>query len=256
MIGDPTTRGGDSPPVGIITGALSGIGAATAIEFARVGARLLLLAKSLADGDVLRERVKAAGGEAILESCDVRDFAGQERAAERTIAEFGRIDFLVANAGIADQSLVSDGDPERWRAVVETNVLGVLYSVRAVLPHMLESDSGHIFVMSSISGREPYVGEPVYIATKWAQVGFVHSLRLELLDQGSNVRVTIIEPGLVDTPLTRGNPKSKPLFEQAQPLTPDEVASAISFAYSQPQNVLVSEITLRPLHQRLPSELR
>jgi len=242
-------------PVGIITGALKGIGAATAVEFARGGARLMLIARSLADGDALAEKVRVAGGKAIFESCDVRDFAGVERVVERTVAEFGRIDFLVANAGIADQSLVSDGDPERWRAVVETNILGVLYSTRAVLPRMLAQDSGHIFVMSSVSGREPYVGEPVYIATKWAQVGFVHALRLELLDQGSNVRVTIVEPGLVDTPLTRGNPRSKPLFEQAQPLTPEEVASAVVYAYSQPRNVLVSEITVRPLHQKLPSGL-
>lgn len=256
MNGDSQALNSPDGPVGIITGALKGIGAATAVAFAGGRARLMLIDRSLADSDELAETVRAVGGDAILESCDVRDFGAVERVVGRTVDAFGRIDFLVANAGIADQSLVSDGDPDRWRAVVETNVLGVLYSARAVLPRMLAQDSGHIFVMSSVSGREPYVGEPVYIATKWAQVGFVHALRLELLEQGSNVRVTLVEPGLVDTPLTRGNPKSKPLFEQARPLTPEQVASAVVYAYSQPENVLISEITLRPLHQRLPSGLR
>jgi NADP-dependent 3-hydroxy acid dehydrogenase YdfG len=239
-------------PAGVITGGLKGIGAAAAVEFGRLGARMLLLARSLAGGDELCERVREAGGEALLESVDVRDFAGLERAAARAVEEFGRIDFLLANAGIADQSRVSTGDPERWRAVVETNLLGVAYSARAVLPQMLAQDSGHIFVMSSVSGRESYVGEPVYIATKWGQVGFTHALRLELLEAGANVRVTIVEPGLVDTPLTRDNPVVRPLLDQVEPLTAEDVARAVVYAYRQPERVLVSEITMRPLHQVLP----
>jgi NADP-dependent 3-hydroxy acid dehydrogenase YdfG len=213
---------------------------------------MLLVARSLAGGEELCKRVRAAGGEALLESVDVRDPAALEQVATRAVEEFGRIDFLLANAGIADQSRVSTGDPERWRAVVETNVLGVAYSARAVLPQMLAQDSGHIFIMSSVSGRESYVGEPVYIATKWGQVGFTHALRLELLEAGSNVRVTIVEPGLVDTPLTRDNPVVRPLLEQVEPLTAEDVARAVVYAYQQPDRVLVSEITLRPLHQVLP----
>jgi NADP-dependent 3-hydroxy acid dehydrogenase YdfG len=239
-------------PAGIITGGLKGIGAAAAVEFARLGAGMLLVARSLAGGEELCKRVRAAGGEALLESVDVRDPAALEQVATRAVEEFGRIDFLLANAGIADQSRVSTGDPERWRAVVETNVLGVAYSARAVLPQMLAQDSGHIFIMSSVSGRESYVGEPVYIATKWGQVGFTHALRLELLEAGSNVRVTIVEPGLVDTPLTRDNPVVRPLLEQVEPLTAEDVARAVVYAYQQPDRVLVSEITLRPLHQVLP----
>jgi clavulanate-9-aldehyde reducatase len=239
-------------PVGVITGGLKGIGAATAIELGRLGARMLLVARSLAGGEDLCERVRQAGGKALLESVDVRDPHALERVAARTVEEFGRIDFLLANAGIADQSRVSTGDPERWRAVVETNLLGVFYSSRAVLPQMLAQDSGHIFIMSSVSGRESYVGEPVYIATKWGQVGFTHALRLELLDAGSNVRVTIVEPGLVDTPLTRDNPAVRPLLDQAEPLTAEDVARAVVYAFEQPERVLVSEITMRPLHQALP----
>jgi NADP-dependent 3-hydroxy acid dehydrogenase YdfG len=104
--------------------------------------------------------------------------------------------------------------------------------------------------MSSVSGRESYVGEPVYIATKWGQVGFAHALRLELLEAG--IRVTIVEPGLVDTPLTRENPLVAPLLEEIEPLTAEDVARAVVYAYRQPERVAVSEIVVRPQRQQLP----
>lgn len=238
-------------PVGVITGGLKGIGAASAVAFGRTGARMVLAARSLAGGEELVERVREAGGDAVLESVDVRDAAAQERLAGRALDEWGRIDFLLANAGIADQSRVAEGDPDRWRDVVETNLLGVVYSCRAVLPAMLAQRSGHILIMSSVSGRESYVGEPIYIATKWGQVGFAHALRLELLEPG--IRVTIVEPGLVDTPLTRDNPKVRPLLDEIVPLTAEDVAEAVVFAFRQPQHVAVSEVVVRPQRQLLPS---
>lgn len=240
----------EDAPVGVITGGLKGIGAASAVAFGRLGARMVLAARSLAGGDELVERVREAGGDAVLESVDVRDAEAQERLARRALEEWGRIDFLLANAGIADQSRVADGDPERWRSVVETNLLGVAYSCRAVLPAMLRQGSGHILIMSSVSGRESYVGEPIYVATKWGQVGFAHALRLELLEPG--IRVTLIEPGLVDTPLTRDNPKIRPLLEEIEPLTADDVARAVVFAFQQPPHVAVSEVVVRPQQQLLP----
>ena len=237
-------------PVGIVTGGLKGIGAASAVEFGRLGARMVLAARSLVGGDELVARVHDAGGEAVLESVDVRDPVAQERLARRATDEWGRIDFLLANAGIADQSRVADGDPGRWRAVIETNLLGVMFSCRAVLPTMLAQGSGHILIMSSVSGRESYVGEPVYVASKWGQVGFAHALRLELLEPG--IRVTVVEPGLVDTPLTRDNPKILPLLEAIEPLTAEDVARAVVFAFQQPPHVAVSEIVVRPQRQLLP----
>ena len=157
---------------------------------------------------------------------------------------------LVANAGIADQSTMAEGDPERWRAVVETNLLGTIFTVRAVLPQMLAQQRGHIFVTSSVSGREAYPGEAVYIASKWGQVGLAHALRQEVMDEG--VRVTVVEPGIVDTPLTRDNPVVRPYLESTEPLLPEDVAEAILFAWRQPPHVVVSEVTVRPLRQRLP----
>lgn len=240
----------DRPPVGIITGGLSGIGAASAVQFGRIGARMVLAAGAPVRGDDVIARVRDAGGEALIEQADVRDPIAQERLARRALEEWGRIDFLLANAGIADQSRVAEGDPDRWRAVVETNVLGVMYSCRAVAPTMLSQGYGQIMIMASVSGRESYVGEPVYSATKWAQVGFGHALRLELREAG--VRVTLIEPGLVDTPLTRDNPRIRPLLEEIEPLTAEDVARAVVFAFQQPLHVAVTEIVLRPQHQQLP----
>lgn len=237
-------------PVGIITGGLKGIGAATAVEFGRLGGRVALMARSLTGSEELVERVRQAGGEAFCVSADVREARSHEELVKLVLERWGRIDFLLANAGIADQSRVATGDPERWRAVVETNVLGVIYAAHAVLPAMIEQGSGHVLIMSSVSGREAYVGEPVYIATKWAQVGFSHALRLELLEAG--IRVTIVEPGLVDTPLTRDNPKVAPLLSECEPLTAEDVASAVIYAFCQPERVAVSEVVMRPQHQQLP----
>jgi NADP-dependent 3-hydroxy acid dehydrogenase YdfG len=234
-------------PVGVVTGGLSGIGAACALEFARLGARLLLADRSLTNGDEVRSRVRDAGGDAIVELIDVRDPEAQQRLAERAVAEWGRIDFLLANAGIAEQSSVATGDPARWRMVIETNLLGVLFSCRAVLPRMLQQGSGHIFIIASVSGRESYVGEPAYIATKWAQVGLAHALRLELANKG--IRVTAVEPGLVDTPLTRDNPRIRPLLEEIEPLSAEDIAQAVIYAYRQPEHVAVTELVIRPRAQ-------
>lgn len=238
-------------PVGIITGGLKGIGAATAVEFGRLGARLALTARSLEGGADLVERVRLAGGEATCTSCDVREPYSLDATVHDVLERWGRIDFLLANAGIAEQTRIATGDPELWRAVIETNLLGVIYSVHAVLPAMIQQGEGQVIIMSSISGRESYTGEPVYIASKWGQVGFAHSLRMELQDSG--VRVSLVEPGLVDTPLTRDNPAIRPMLEACEPLTAEDVARAVVFAYQQPPHVSVSEIVLRPRREPDPN---
>ena len=222
-----------------------------AVSFGRLGAQLVLADCDARRGAEVVDAVRAAGGSAELAIADVRDYAQVAALAELALERFGRIDVLVANAGIADQSAADKADPERSKAVVETNLLGTIYAVRAVLPSMLGRGSGHIFVTASVSGREAYPGESAYIASKWGLVGFGHALRQEVADAG--VRVTLVEPGIVDTPLTRDNPAVRPLLEAVDPLSPEDVAAAIIYAFRQPAHVLVSELTLRPLRQGTPT---
>jgi NADP-dependent 3-hydroxy acid dehydrogenase YdfG len=236
----------ESPPVGIVTCAASGIGAATAVEFARsLGARLVLGALPDEDAAPIEAAVSAAGGEARVVRCDVRDPEQCEAVARSALDWCGRIDFAHANAGVADQSTIADGDPERWRRVIDTNVLGTAFTLRAVLGAMITRRSGHIFIMASTSGRGSYVGEPLYIASKWALVGLGHAARKEV--SRHNVRVTLVEPGIVETPLTTGAEAIAPLLKQGTPLQPEDIARAIVFAFTQPAHVNVSELTLVPV---------
>jgi len=234
-------------PAGIITGAATGIGAAAALAFARLGARMVLAGISTRGVDRLISSIERSGGSAVPFACDVREASQVKALAELAVMSFGRIDFLVASAGVALQDRVVSGDVARWRDVVETNLLGLAYSVRYVLPQMHKQRSGHIFLIASQSGRHAYQGEAIYIASKWGVVGFGHAVRME--EQASGVKVTIIEPGLVDTPLTRDNPRVRPLLDAFTPLRADDVAAAITYAYSQPLHVNVNELALRPLGQ-------
>ena len=175
-------------PTGIITGAASGIGAATALAFGRLGGRVVL-ASITSDGvDDLIKSIEHAGGSAISVTCDVRDAVQVAALPELAINNFGRIDFLVASAGIAAQDEAVSGDVGRWRDIVETNLLGLAYSVRFVLPQMYAQGSGHIFLVASQSGRHAYKGESIYIASKWGVVGFGHAVRMEV--QSAGIKVT------------------------------------------------------------------
>jgi NADP-dependent 3-hydroxy acid dehydrogenase YdfG len=231
---------------GLVTGAASGIGAATVNRLVAAGARVVA-----ADLDMPRHRDETRGGDdgVLRVRCDVRLFREVESAAGLCLSTYGRVDFVVASAGIADTSSMADGDPKRWRDVLDTNILGVLHAVRGALPAMQQAGRGHIVLIASLSGRESYVGEPVYIASKWAVVGFGNSLRKEAGPMG--VKVTLIEPGLVDTPMARANPFAKPLFDAFDPLRPEDVAEAIAFVLSQPPGVLVRELAMQPLGQEI-----
>ena len=236
-------------PVGIITGAGSGIGAATAVAFGRLGARMSLASLPTPGLAATVAAVERAGGSAVPVELNVRDAGAVQHLVDSTVERLGRLDFLVANAGVADQALASEGDPEVWRNLIETNLLGLMFCVRYALPHMQRQGSGHLLLMASLSGREAYVGEPAYIASKFGVIGFGRSVQQEVARYG--IRVTLIEPGAVDTPLTRNAPKVRPLIEAIDPLRPEDIAEAIVYAYQQPLRVQINEIALRPLSQPL-----
>lgn len=229
-----------SDSVFLITGASSGIGAATARAAAQAGHRLVLAARS-------RERLEALAGElggaqrAIAVPTDVQLWEDCERFATAARDAFGRIDVVFANAGFgARRGFGRDGESnEHWREMVLTNVLGVAYTIRATLDDV-RATSGHYLLTSSVAGRVAIPGS-LYSSTKWAVTGIGQSLRGEL--EGSGVRVTLIEPGMVDTPFFDERPRSA--------LRDVDVANAVMYAISQPPHVDVSEILVRPTRQAL-----
>ncbi len=235
--------------VAIITGAGTGIGAATARDLAAAGARVVLTGRR---AGLLEEQVAAitgAGGEAWAMAADVREFDQVEAIVSRTVERYGRLDIFVANAAIADFGPIDTADPALWADVITTNVLGVLYGVRAALPRMKAQGSGHIVIVSSGSGRVTYVGEPAYVASKHATVAFAECLRQEVAPLG--IRVAVIEPGLVETPLIHLYPEANDMLPGVVALDPAEIAQCIRFVLERPPHVNVFEVLVRPTSQLL-----
>jgi NADP-dependent 3-hydroxy acid dehydrogenase YdfG len=225
-------------PVFLITGASSGIGAATARQAAQADYRLVLAARST---DKLEALAQELGGpeRAIAVTCDVTEFGQQEQMVHAGLDAFGQLDVAFANAGFGGPRGFTEGDPEHWRAMVLTNVLGAAYTIRATIPPLKQS-VGHVLLTSSVAGRRALPGS-LYSATKHAVTAMAESLRQEL--NGSGVRVTSIEPGMVDTPFFDNRP--------THALVPGDIARAVMFAVSQPPHVDVNEILVRPVSQPL-----
>ena len=232
-------RGGDR--VLLITGASSGIGAQTARRAAEAGGRVVLGARRR---DPLEELARELGGDerALAARCDVTEWEEVEALARAAIDRFGAIDAVFANAGFGARRGFLEESPEYWRSMVLTNVLGVALTIRATLPHMLERDAGHYLITSSVAGRRALPGS-LYSATKWAATAIGEALRAELrqMRENSSIRVTVIEPGMVDTAFFESRPE--------RALEPDDVARAALFALSQPESVDVNEILVRPAAQ-------
>jgi NADP-dependent 3-hydroxy acid dehydrogenase YdfG len=223
-------------PVFLITGASTGIGAATARMASEAGHRVVLAARSV---DKLEALAEELGGEerAMAVGCDVAEWDEQEALARLALERFGRIDVVFANAGFGAKRGFLEATPEHWRSMVLTNVLGPALTIRATMPSVKET-RGHFVLTSSIAGRRAIAGS-LYSSTKWAVTGMGEALRQEL--NGTGVRVTLIEPGMVDTPFF-DNPVS-------DALEADDVARAVMFAVSQPAHVDVNEILIRPTAQ-------
>jgi len=232
-----------SDPVLIITGASSGIGAETARQAAKAGYRLVLAARS---EDALRELATDLGGgeRAIAVATDVTEWEDNQRLAQATLDSFGRIDAVFANAGFGATRGFLEESPEHWRSMVLTNVLGVALTIRATLPHLLEQDSGHYVITSSVAGRRALPGS-LYSATKWAVTAMGEALRAELrqMHDNTSIRVTLVEPGMVDTPFFEKRPGPD------RALHADDVARAVLYALTQPDRVDINEMLIRPSSQ-------
>ncbi|MDM9384042.1 SDR family NAD(P)-dependent oxidoreductase [Chlorogloeopsis sp. ULAP01] len=239
--------------VAIITGASAGIGEATALALAAEGAKVVLAARRGDRLDALAQRIASSGGSALSIITDVTDETQVKNLVQKTNAEFERIDILVNNAGVAFVGAIDGANTSDWRRMIDINVLGLLYATHAVLPILKAQGTGHIVNISSVAGRTAREGISVYNATKWGVNGFSEALRKEVCKH--NIRVTIIEPGLVNTEINDHitDPIAKQRSEERRrliaPLESEDVAAAIVYAVTQPQRVNVNEILIRPTQQ-------
>jgi NADP-dependent 3-hydroxy acid dehydrogenase YdfG len=224
----------------IITGASTGIGEATARRAVEAGFRVVLTARS---EEKLKRLEQELGQEnALAVTCDVADWSSQVEMVRRSLERFGKIDAVFANAGFSNGSSFIEGSnkPEEWKEMILVNVFGAFATARLTLPELMKT-SGHFLLTGSVVGHITSIRN-LYSATKWAVTGMAHAIRNEMTDKG--VRVTLVEPGVVDTPFWDHLPKPC-----KQELLPDDIARAVIFALSQPPHVDVNEILIRPAGQ-------
>ena len=235
--------------IAIITGASSGIGAATARALAEQGCRLTLAARST---DRLETLARSLGPETLVVPTDVTCDADVKRMVERTVDRFGRVDVLFANAGVYIPGQITEGDPKAWAELMDVNVAGVLRCIHAVLPSMLAQGSGDILVTSSISGCIDIHWEPVYSASKHAVQTLVHTLRRQVARHG--IRVGAIAPGAVANELwgisDPADIERLSVGEHSH-LRSEDVARAVVFMLSQPPHVTIRDLVMLPQSQDL-----
>jgi NADP-dependent 3-hydroxy acid dehydrogenase YdfG len=247
-----------SGTVALVTGASSGIGEATAVALAEEGAAVALVARRRDRLEALAARIEERGGRALVVEADVSDHAQAVRAVETAVAELGRLDTLVNNAGVMLLGPIVGAPVEEWQRMVHLNVLGLLYCTHAALPHLLSAAESEprsvadVVNVSSTAGRVARRNSGVYNATKFGVGAFSESLRQEVTTR--HVRVTIIEPGATSTELASHN-RPEVLEEMATNfagiarMTSEDIANSIRYAVTQPRHVAVNEILIRPTEQ-------
>jgi len=240
--------------VAVVTGASSGIGAATAKMLAREGFAVALAARREERINELAEEISSSGGKALAIPTDVGNQASAAALIETAKDELGSLDVLINNAGVMLLGPILGADIEHWQRMVNVNVLGLMYCTHAALPIMREQGGGDIVNLSSVAGRTVRAGSGVYNLTKWGVGAFSDSLRQEAVHY--KVRVTIVEPGFVDTELQGHNEipivvetMEKNREEIGKVLEADDIANAILYAVQQPAHVSINEVLVRPSGQ-------
>lgn len=239
--------------VALVTGASSGIGRATALALSRAGAKVAAGARRTDKLESLRQEIEKAGGEVIVQKLDVTKKVECDSFVSSAISKWGSTDILVNNAGLMPLSFFKNLKVSEWDQMIDVNIRGVIYCTAAVIPHMLAKKSGHIVNMSSIAGRVVFPSGTVYCATKHAVTAFSEGLRQEFSTR-SNIRVTCIEPGVVDTELNNtitdaSLAKFVESTKQMASLKAEDIANAILFAVESPPHMNINEIMLRPTTQ-------
>ena len=244
--------------VALITGASSGIGEATARSLAAQGAAVALAARRVERLQALAQEITGHGGRALVIKTDVTEQAQAEAAIARTVAELGRLDTLVNNAGVMLLGPIENAPIEEWDRMVRLNVQGLLYVAHAALPHLLKAAQeeprqvADLVNISSVAGRVARSGSGVYNATKFGVVAFSESLRQEFTKR--HVRVSVVEPGVVATELqshirAEVRERSMQRFAGVEPLHAEDIAEAIAFIVTRPRRMSINEILIRPTEQ-------
>jgi NADP-dependent 3-hydroxy acid dehydrogenase YdfG len=239
--------------VALVTGASSGIGEATALVLARHGARVAVAARRRDRLEQLVLKIAAQGGESLLLEADLGDAAQAQRIVEETEKGFGRLDLLINNAGVMYLEPIAAATLEHWRTMLELNVLALMAACQAALPGMRKRREGHIVNIASTAGRIANANAAGYAASKFGVVAFSEALRKEAY--GDNIRVTVIEPGAVDTELRAhiAHGETRQAIDawagSLRQLQSEDIANAVLYAVSQPPHVNVNEILIRPTDQ-------
>jgi NADP-dependent 3-hydroxy acid dehydrogenase YdfG len=243
----------------LVTGASSGIGAATARLLADHGASVTLVARRQDRLEALAAEIAKAGGTALVVTADITDRPQAEAAVEQAVDRFGRLDTLVNNAGLMLLGPVAGADPEEWDRMIAINIQGLLSTTRAALPHLLQAAEqgprrvADIVNISSIAGRVAWNGYGVYNLTKFGVNGFTESLRQEVTQR--HLRVGVVEPGGVDTELGSHNkPEIRnemidPFYEQTEVLAPDDIADGVAYMVTRPRHTTIGELWIMPTDQ-------
>ena len=240
-----------------ITGATSGIGEATAVLAAQRGASVALAGRRADRLTALVKRIDEDGGTAVSIPTDVAVEDEARAFVQQAYERLGRLDVLVNNAGVMLLGPVTGADTNEWRQMIEVNCLGLLYCTHAALPVMGEQGGGHIVNVSSVAGRRAALGAAVYNMTKFGVTGFSEGLRQEALHAG--IRVTVVEPGFVDTELQGHNAGKDAVMAATEKyrtqigevLTSEDIAESILYVVAQPERVNVSEVMVMPRGQRM-----
>ena len=239
--------------VAVVTGASSGIGAATAEALAAEGAHVAVAARRSERLEELKNNIESNGGNGrvLTVECDVADEEQAHELVQKAHREFGQVDILVNNAGVMLLSRIEKSLSKEWRQMFDVNVLGLLYTTDAAVEIMKEQGSGHIVNISSVAGRTSGPMTGVYSGTKYAVNAISQALREELVSD--NIRVTIVEPGAVATELPQhiSDEEVQEMIQQMdfQPLEAEDIANAITYAATQPARVNVNEILITPIEQ-------
>jgi NADP-dependent 3-hydroxy acid dehydrogenase YdfG len=247
-------------PIIIITGATAGIGKATAYLFAQHGWNVIITGRRADRLKQMEEEIQSMTGVKILSLCfDIRNRRDVVNQLNSLPHEWKKIDVLVNNAGLAQGlSTIQDGNIDDWETMIDTNIKGLLYVSRAIMPWMIERKNGHIINLSSIAGKEAYPKGNVYCSTKFAVDAISKSMRIDLLEHG--IKVTSVNPGAVDTEFSlvrfKGDTeRAQKTYKGYEPLHAQDVAEVIYFAATRPPHVCINEIILTPLAQANTSHL-